>query len=74
MERFCVKYVRSVNEKCGILQGFIHCVHTLSRTLGSQSGSGQSGEFGEFFAGVDVDYNSIVVDSQVVKEQKAPHA
>ena len=39
MERFCVKYVRSVNEKCGILQGFIHCIHTLSRTPGSQSGS-----------------------------------
>ena len=47
MERFCVKYVRSVNEKCGILRGFIHCVHTLSRTLGSESGSGQAGGFGE---------------------------
>ena len=39
MERFCVKYVRSVNEKCGIFQGFIHCIHTLSRTPGAQSGS-----------------------------------
>ena len=44
MERFCVKYVRSVSEKCGILQRFAHCVHSLSRTPGSESGSGRMTE------------------------------
>lgn len=48
IERFCVKYVRFVNEKCGILRGFPHCVHTLSRTPGSESGSGELGGFGEY--------------------------
>ena len=44
---FCVKCVCSVNKKYGISQRFVHCVHTLSRALGSESGSGQSGDFGE---------------------------
>ncbi|MFR1989820.1 MAG: hypothetical protein ACLS3C_07070 [Oscillospiraceae bacterium] len=34
-------------KSAGFCRRFIHCVHTFSRTLGSQSGSGQSGEFGE---------------------------
>ena len=44
---FCIKYVCSVNKKYGISQRFVHCVHTFSRTLGSQSGSGLAGEFEE---------------------------
>ena len=50
-ERFYVKYVRSVNKKYGISQDFAHCVHTLPRTLGSQSGSGELGGFGEVLPG-----------------------
>jgi len=71
---FYVKYVRSVNEKCGISQNVVHCVHTPSHTLESQSGSGELGGFGEVLPGGDVDCNLNFVDSQVMKEKKSPHA
>ena len=43
---FFVQSVCCISEKCGISQDSIHCVHTHSRTLGSQSGSGQTSELG----------------------------